>query len=177
MGVNMDSIIGKAKTYMNGDGKNKINNAVASAMAKGGTLGGKSVHTPEEAAAKMLEVLKNAINSHGLSAGVVDAISNWDISATTSAGNGLYYISLNFAGNPQRPSLAPDKYPYGAYNIIGLYNDGVDHTMRPVHGMWHGQMVSSRTNIPAANFINEAVNTFMSQYANEYNVVNVVAHV
>ena len=45
--------------------------------------------------------------------------------------------------------------------------------MRPVHGMWHGHETWSRTVIPGAHFVDNAVSSFMGNYASEYNVIDI----
>lgn len=173
--INMASILAKAQACM-GTSKKKteVSNLVNGVMlgnirlqsGKGGT------HTPEEAAAKFIEVLQNEINSSGLSAGAAAAISNLSHTSAQSIGNNTYVIGVYFAGDLSRPSL--DEAHYGSIsNLAALFNNGVGHTMRPVHGIWHGQETWSRTTIPGAHFIDSAVSSFMGNYAYDYNVLDI----
>lgn len=174
--INMASILAKANSFMGtSEGQTRKNTTVNKAILgqinlKSG-FGG-SAHTPEEAASKFIEVLFASINSSGLSSGAIDAISNIECGDATNIGGNLYTIKVYFAGDLSRPSLNEEKY--GSINdIVALFNNGVDHVMRPVHGTWHGKETWSRTVIPGTHFIENAVNTFMSSYASEYNVINI----
>ena len=40
-------------------------------------------------------------------------------------------------------------------------------------GIWHGQETWSRTVIPGAHFVDDAVSSFMGNYASEYNVIDI----
>lgn len=57
--------------------------------------------------------------------------------------------------------------------MAALLNNGVDHEMNRVHGIWHGQETWSRTVIPGAHFVDDAVSSFMGNYASEYNVIDI----
>lgn len=176
--INMDSILAKAKTYMRSDGKSKVNIVVSKLMS--GSVcpqSGKTVHTPEEAAAKFIEVLRNSIESSGLSAGAIEAVSNIEHSSAHQLGDSnTYIISVYFTGDLSRPSLDTDRYPNGIRDIVNMFNYGAPkdgHRMHPVHGEWHGNETWSRTVIPGAHFIEQAVTDFMGNYASEYNVTNI----
>lgn len=173
--INMASILAKAKSHMgSSSGKQKVNSVVTNVMLGNLRLqsGGGGNHTPEEAAAKFIEVLQNEINSSGLSPGAAAAISNLGHTSASCVGENLYTVGVYFAGDLSRPSL--DEAQYGSIsNLAALFNNGVDHTMRPVHGIWHGNEVWSRTTIPGVHFIDSAVHSFMGNYASEYNVIDI----
>lgn len=172
--INMESILAKAKAHMGSSaGQSKVDNVVSKVMLGNIRLqSGGTAHTPEEAASKFIEVLRNSINSAGLSEGAIGAVSNIEHGSAHSIGHNTYIISVYFVGDMTRPSL--DEAKYGGINdIVALFNNGVDHTMRPVHGLWHGKETWSRTVIPGTHFIEQAVSDFMGNYASEYNVINI----
>ena len=158
--INMGSILAKAQAHMgSGAGQAKVNSTVAKVMLGTITLksGGKT-HTPEEAAEKFSEAAA--------------AISELSHSPAVPAGANVYTIEIFFTGNLSRPSLVPGKYG-GISNLAALLNNGVDHEMNRVHGIWHGQETWSRTVIPGAHFVDDAVSSFMGSYASEYNVIDI----
>lgn len=171
---NESSIRSKCATSMKSAAvQSQMKTAGARAIRAG--VGGKNgtVHTPEEAAAKFIEVLRSTIASSGLSAGAMGAVSEIDHTSAVPIGNdGTYSITVYFSGDASRPSLDEARYG-GIDDIVLLFNNGVDHTMRPVHGYWHGEEVWSRTTIPGAHFIEQAVSDFMGNYATEYNVISI----
>lgn len=172
--INMDSILSKANAFM-GSTKGVNMRNVCATKALLGQINIKSnaiKHTPEEAAIKFIEVLRSSINSSGLSAGAISAISDIDFGDVTISGN-VGTVRVYFNGDMSRPSLDPSSYPGGINDIVALFNNGVDHKMRPVHGMWHGKETWSRTVIPGTNFIEQAVSTFMGSYATEYGVISI----
>lgn len=172
--INMESILAKAKAHMGSNaGQSKVDNVVSKVMLGNIRMqSGGTAHTPEEAASKFIEVLRNSINSAGLSEGAIGAVSNIEHGSAHSIGHNTYIISVYFVGDMTRPSL--DEAKYGGINdIVALFNNGVDHTMRPVHGLWHGKETWSRTVIPGTHFIEQAVSDFMGNYASEYNVINI----
>lgn len=172
--INMSSILSKATHYMGGNAGQKKVDDVTSRIILGSIKlqSGKSTHTPEEAAEKFIGVLQDTINSSGLSVGAIEAISNIDHGSAHNIGKNLYTIMVYFVGDMSRPSL--DEVKYGSIqDIVALFNNGVDHTMRPVHGLWHGEETWSKTVIPGAHFIEQAINDFMGNYASEYNVTNI----
>ena len=104
--------------------------------------------------------------------GAIEAISDISHGSAHMIGDNIYLIDVFFVGDMSRPSL--DESKYGSINdIVALFNNGVDHTMRPVHGLWHGKETWSRTVTPGTHFIEQAVSDFMGNYASEYNVINI----
>lgn len=172
--INIESILTKAKAHMKSNaGQCKINNIVNKVMCGKIRLQSSAItHTPEEAAAKFISVLQDSINSAGLSENAISAVSNIEHGSAHSIGRNTYLIDVFFVGDMTRPSLDEAKYG-GIDDIVALFNNGVDHTMRPVHGLWHGEEVWSRTVIPGTHFIEQAVTDFMGNYASEYNVTNI----
>lgn len=172
--INMASILAKAQACMNtGKKRNEVRQTVNKVMLGQLRLQtGGGAHTPEEAAAKFIDVLHNEIESSGLSANAIAAISNIQHGSAHQVGDNTYIISVYFADDLSRPSL--DEAQYGSINNLAeLFNDGVDHTMRPVHGEWHGNETWSRTIIPGTHFMEGAISNFLGNYGNEYNVVDI----
>lgn len=172
--IDIDSVLSKVKKYIgSSEGIKRSNDVVKRVMLGQIKLSsGQSIHTPEEAADKFISVLRQAIISSGLSANAITAVSDIDHTNAYSFGNNKYAIFVYFSGDMYRPSLNEAKYG-GVDDIVMLLNDGVDHRMRPVKGTWHEQEIWSRTVIPGAHFIEQAVSDFMGNYATEYNVSNI----
>lgn len=133
------------------------------------SVGGKGVHTPEEAADKFISVLRSTIISSGLSANASAAISEIDHGSPVSVGDSKYTITVYFSGDLSRPSL----HEGGIDDIVLLLNNGVDHEMKPVYGYWHAERIRSKTVISGAHFIEQAVSDFMGNYASEYGVTSI----
>lgn len=171
--INMDSILAKAQACMNTSKKqaevNELIDKVLLGQIKLETSGNN--HSVTEAAQKFIDVLRNEIDSSGLSSGAIQAICNTDYTKPAKFGNN-YLIRVYFTGDLTRPSLQEAKY--GNINDIAeLFNYGVNHKMNPVQGEWHGKNIWSKTVIPGAHFMESAINTFMANYSSEYNVTNI----
>lgn len=182
--INMASILAKAKACMrSSEQQRKVELQVDKIIASGGHISGggiQSIHTPEEAADKFIEVLINQIEScagsdhasGALGGTAISALVNLSHSSPTKVGKNRYVIEVSFNDDLYRYSLVPSKYD-GINNIAALLNSGYSagHT---VHGMWHGNKISSLPMRDGAHFIDNAVNEFMSNYAGEYGVVDIV---
>lgn len=168
MGIKINNASIKAKLSrwaQSGAAKERIREAGRIKIA----VGGKGVHTPEEAADKFISVLRSTIISSGLSANAVNAVSELDCSSPVSLGDGKYEITVYFSGDLFRPSL----HEGGIDDIVLLLNNGVSHEMKPVYGTWHGERIRSRTVISGAHFIEQAVSDFMGNYSAEYGVTKI----
>lgn len=174
--VNWGSVLSKATAYMNTSKMQaKVQDKVDQIML--GVAPGKiGQHTPEDAAEKFITVLKHEMDSTGLPSNVKDAISNLSYSNPSKITNNRYMIGVFFDGDLSRQSLVPDRHPDGVRDLALLYNDGVDHIMKPVTGMWHGVEVSSRTHIPGTHFMESAVDNFLRNYGSEYNTLDCKLH-
>ena len=171
--ANMDSILAKAKQFMgSSEAKTRKDKIVSEVMTGKRKLeNGGAVHTPEEAAAKFMDVLRQEIANSGVSDNVAAAISSLASTGATECGDGTYTIGVYFASNLSRPSLVPERYG-GISDLATLYNEGAG-PMNQVWGYWHGNFVGSKTVIPGAGFMEAAVATFMGSYADEYNVTGI----
>lgn len=172
--INMASILAKAKGYTNSkEGKIRMNDMAQKVLLGQISLqSGEKTHTPEEAAAKFIEVLKSSISSSGISADAASAISELGSSSPRHIKDNVYEIDIYFEGNLSRPSLQEGIYG-GIDNLAALLNNGVDHTMKQVIGEWHGQKIRSRTVIPGAHFVQNAVSDFIGNYGQDYNVIDI----
>lgn len=131
-----------------------------------------SIHSATEAAEKFIEVLRNHINTSGLSSNAARALQGISYGGPVCNGSKCT-IKVFFDGNMHRDSLYPAGYPGGIDHLDELLDQGVGHTMKPVYGEWHGELIRSRTTIPGAHFIDSAIHDFMTSYGTEYNVVNI----
>ena len=130
-----------------------------------------NLHTPEQAANKFVEVLRTTIQNSGLSANAAEAVSQWEYGRAIEIGNCRYVVWVTEDDDMSRPTMS--KKDNNIDNIALLLNDGVDHTMNRVWGTWHGKHIGSRTTIPGAHFMEQAVSDFMGNYAYEYGVENI----
>lgn len=176
MPINMDSILAKAKAAIKtGNCKERYDDTVRKIMLGSIKLKSGTLHTPEEAADKFIEVLLKTINSSGLSANAQAAISNLAHTAPVALGDGTYRIGVYFNENLSRPSLDEARYG-GITDLAELFDHGMTtKSGKPVHGVWHGQEIWSRTVIPGTGFMDAAVADFMGNYASEYNVISCTA--
>lgn len=134
-------------------------------------MGGISIPSATEAAQAFIQVLTNHISSSGISANAASAISNLSYGSPNFSGE-TCNITVSFSGTA-RPSLVPERYPGGISHLEELFDKGVGHTMRAVHGTWNGNDTWSRTTIPGAHFIDAAVSDFLASYGATYNVVGI----
>ncbi len=168
MGIKINEASIKAKLSRwasSGDGQKRIKQAGRVKIA----IRGSGTHSPEEAADKFISVLRSTIASSGLSPNAVSAVSELDYLSPVSVGDGKYEITVYFSGDLYRPSL----HEGGIDDIVLLLNNGVDHEMKPVYGIWHGERIRSKTVFSGAHFIEQAVSDFMGNYATEYGVTNI----
>ena len=136
------------------------------------SIDGKPIHTAEEAAQKFIDVLKDSINTSGLSSNAATAISNFKYDAPVCIGDKCT-IKITFDGDMHRESLDPGSYPAGIDHLEELLDKGVDHRMAPVYGEWHGSGTWSKTTIVGAHFMDAAKRNFMASYGKEYNVSDI----
>lgn len=175
--IDMASIASKINAYANtSQGKQAINKAIRNVSINFGARATK--FSPEEAANKFVEVMLDAVRSaHGSAMGqtAVDAASNFVAGtpsfSTAANGGTVATIPFTFEGNLHRDSLAPSKYG-GVDNIVALLNNGYSAN-RTVFGSWHGKNIASRKERAGAGFVQSAVRIFMSQYATDYNVIDI----
>lgn len=154
-----------------------LNTSAGQSVLGGVTIAG-GEQKAVEAADKLIATLHKTINSSGLSPSAIAAVSDISHSAATRVGGSAssatgiqYKITVSFSGYLGRPSL--DEARYGSIDdIVALLNNGVGHTMRPVHGTWNGKETWSRTTIPGAHFIESAVSEFISAYGSQYRITS-----
>lgn len=162
-------------------------------LSSGGAQG--TIHTPEEAAMKFIEVLSYAMDSHVGSNYSGGQISKLARDALTGLEYGkaykypgetdVYHIDIWFDVEKHRESLDPKKYPEGIDNIIALLNSGYDAS-GSVWGVWTDHKGNRSTDelgnvvdIPSlphregSHFIEQAIRDFLGNYGSEYNVFNI----
>ena len=126
-------------------------------------------HTPEEAADKLIEVLKSEIETASIPDNVKDAIRDHIVhDKPYKIGDNEYSIHVYWDVDLSRPSLNPNSEDLR--DLAELYNTGVNHEMKQIFGMWHGKRIGSRTVIPGTHFMEIALANFMSAYSDEYGV-------
>lgn len=175
--INIESIKKKAAEYMKTpkmqrEVQNKVDKYMLGEISISFGRDRGAPPPPSLAAAKFIEVLQNEICSSGLSKDAIDAVSNLSHGSAYRSGVNKYIIPIYFTGELSRPSLDPERYG-GINNIVALLNSGVDHKMHAVHGEWHGVETWSKTVIPGAHFIENAIRNFMSNYSTEYGVIDI----
>ena len=167
--INMASIMDKANSFiMSSNGKKRlykclddiINGRISfSVKGRGGIM------TPDEVGDLFVHCLHETINNtDGLSQRAKDAISDWDYESPSKLYDGQYLIVVHPASSMERPSLDPSHFGDGITSLDELLDSGVDHTMRQVHGQWHGQEYWSRTDIPRTGFLDQAADDFIANY-------------
>lgn len=172
--IDMTSILAKARACMEKEETKKEVRKVVDDVMRGEAMirASGDVHTIDDIASKFIEVLRWEIENSGLSPNAINSISDIGYSYSAISDSNDYLICVFFTKDLSRPSLMESKY--GSINDLAeLFNDGVDHKMRAVHGTWHGDEVWSRTVIPGTHFMEQAITDFMGNYGYEYNVKNI----
>lgn len=173
----MEAILAKARAFISSaEGRRKRDMAVETAMATGKRLeSGQKIYRPEEAAEKFIEILIKHINDSPLTSGAVEAVSDiqYETPKKLFGKAGSYTVRIYFAGDMSRESLVAG----GIDDIVALFNNGVDHEMKRVYGMWHGKYAGSRTRIPPTHFIERARDEFMNRYADTYHVTDITVDI
>lgn len=175
-GINMDSIIAKAKKHMaTPKRKAEIQKKVDDAMMGKARAGKNNAPSAHEAGVQFAKVLEQSINSSGIPASVADAITHIVVDVPVNLGGGKYMVKIKFApfADGMRQSISTKK-SYPAVNLVDLYNDGVDHIMRQIFERDEsGALVAiSNPYIPGAHYMETAVANFMGSYASKYNVIS-----
>ena len=173
-GINYDSILKKAQAYMQRpEAKKKIEKMRDDALQHGQISNGRVIHSAVEAGEKFGQVLRKTIQSSGIPANVIIALEDYDVSHPHKLGDGKYHVMVFFDNDTKRETMSTKK-AYYSIDLAELYNDGVDHIMKPIYE-WDeaGGFHKSLTHIPGAHFMEQAVNDFMNNYAAEYNVLDI----
>lgn len=105
-----------------------------------------------------VEILRSSIAGSGTPSDVVAALQDisYNIRKSGDASYIQFAVDISFS-SVSRASLAPEVYG-GIDNLAALYNNGVNHVMKPVHAEHYGQEIWSRTTIPGTHFMQAAVN-------------------
>ena len=159
--------------------KDKLGSSEVKSKIKNSITGGSGTHSginfsnnlADEIATKFIDILKLSMESSGLSANAIQSISNLEYTSTYNEQTGILKIKVSFK-DTYRPSLYTKKYD-GVDDIVMLLNEGVDHVMNPVYGVWHGEKIRSATTINGAHFLEQARDKFLGEYGAKYNVLSV----
>ena len=128
------------------------------------------IQNPEAELEKLISALKSHViavaSSYGLPESVINDIKSLDVvkKSVKQSTNGVSVsfdadVTLSFTNSLSRPSLNPNNKK-GAYNIVGIFNEGVDYDGPGVWGMWRGKRVHSLGYRPPLHFLEEAIRTF-----------------
>lgn len=162
MPVNSQSIFSKLSAATNSGGFVARNKVAINRVTK---------EKAEEAGDKLVDCINNAISSNFSSSGAIAAIGSVDRSPAVeegmSAGVCVYHIDVNVE-QQSRPSLYPEKYGDGAYDMAGLLDHGysIGHA---VYGEWHGNYIFGLRSRPATRFVAQGVDDFNGNYGATYN--------
>lgn len=162
MPINSKSILSKLTTASNSSGF---------VSRCEGAINGLTKEKAEEAGDKLEDCINGAISSSFSSSGAVAAIGSVERSPatliSTSAGVCRYYITVSIE-QQSRPSLYPEKYGDGAYDMAGLLDHGysIGHA---VYGEWHGNYIFGLRSRPATRFVAQGVDDFNGNYGATYN--------
>lgn len=174
--INMESIIAKAKRFMETDeGKKKLKIAKSKKTNNGGGL--------EKAAQIFIQILQDQIKSRegrtpssgGLGVTAVSALFGLKYGSTKSTGENIYQIEVSFTNDLHRDSLVSDQYS-GVDNIASLLNSGYSSNKR-VYGVWKNhtsERMPSLLNREGSKFIEDAIRIFMDGYAKKYGIIDIV---
>lgn len=131
------------------------------------------------AAKKFIEVLQDEIRGRESTSGfangklgstAVEALTKLEHGIPRSVGNN-HQIDILFSEDLYRQSLAPNKYD--GIDDIALLLDRGYRASRSIKGKWHGNNIVSVPIRAGSQFIEDAINYFMINHADDYNVENI----
>lgn len=146
---------------------------------KAGYYGGKGDGTtearePEFYANELIEWLRAAMCDADWPNGMPDGFDDWWVADVGSWDDSVnaYRITIRYnEAYISRPSLYPEGYPKGAYNIVALLNRGYyphrgysEDGANRVYGEWHGRMTFSLPERPGLWYIQQGVESFLKLY-------------
>lgn len=153
--VNLGSIAQKCDAYFaSSEGQRALGEGAASSAE----AAAKAVEYANAAADALIHYIDMSASTSippGVASLVEGAFSKGGATVTGVQNNKLVCEITVSSEDLARPSLYPGGG--GVYDLIGLYDAGVDHQMKRVFGTWHGARVGSRTIIPPTNFIEFAI--------------------
>lgn len=194
MGLNMASIMTKVNTFAKStDGMAKQQNVInTAARQNGGKLpSGKNViddKRVQNAASRFVKMLCTTAESYGVPESVLKHLETAYRKQRRFYKNGKCMVPIYFGGDMSRPSLDPDNYDEGAYNIVQLFNNGYhaknyvygfwyDHAYKPIDKHWNNfrpwdaaVYIRSRKDREGLHFIQQAIEDFNGKYGAKYNV-------
>ena len=170
--VNWDSIMSKCQASVSSpEMQSNIDNAVGKIMFGISTKPGS--YNIYEVGDTFAAVLWDNIQGAPLPARVIELLADIVVKDPTDNGDGTFSITVTWGGDLDRSSMSTKKdYGYDI-NLAALYNNGVDHVMKQIFETRGNMLMVSSTFIPSTNFIENAINEFMSQYGNKYHVISI----
>lgn len=120
-----------------------------------------------------INTIGTAMESSGMNSNAINSLLHCNFNSYYDKSKGQLIIKIWFE-NTHRESLYDKGYPEGVDDIVMLLNNGVDHTMNPVFGEWHGKFTKSKTDITGYHFLEQAKNKFISEYGAKYNIKDIV---
>lgn len=204
MNINMGSIMRKAMSFSESpEGKRRMKACLEKYEKEGRktTAAGDKLISEDmmwEAAAKMIQVLRDTARSMDLPESVLRHFDSLDCTKPIKMSDGSMVINIyfedKFDGGLYRESLEDGEGGHtgdGINNIIALFNNGA-HASKFVYGWWNGHKpegealtrsggqldadyawVRSRKDREALHFIQQAVSDFNGNYGYEYGVTAV----
>lgn len=184
MNINMGAIMRKTVTFSDSpEGKRRMKACLEKYEKEGRTTtaaGDKLISEDMmwEAAAKMIQVLRDVARDFDLPESVMKHFGSLDCSSPMRMPDGsmrvYIYFDDGFDNSLHRDSLQPDKYG-GVDNIIAVLNNGYSkhENMAKVWGVWHDIRVHALTERTGLHFIQQAVDDFNGNYGYEYGVTAV----
>lgn len=133
-----------------------------------GVVGGTS-YSLATIAQEFVNELRTQMSSHGLV-----GLDMYNVGDPVEIAPGRFEIRIEFPDQEgiHRPSLRPDKYPAGAYDIVTLLDEGYSAD-RPIYGMWHGQRIKSRQTFTGYHFIEDAIDDFTRKHQADFAIVSI----
>lgn len=156
-------------------GKKEVSNLIKKAIQKGGRIS-LNVLGVDEAIQVLKQCICNfappAFSSPETLASISEMIDG-SISDPIPTADG-WIIKINFNQEKLvRPSLW--KGSSGAYDIVGLFSQGweISEEKKVPVGTWHGHKTVALRSRPGRPFVEEAVNFFMTTYADKYGITGI----
>ena len=138
------------------------------------TAAGRKVY--KDAGWKFVRSLKIALLDKGhISSYAFDALGLWEVLDKVTYDGENIIVKIQHNGPLDRPSVAPERYD-GVNNIVVLLDSGYT-AKRAIRGFWHGREILTRPTFSGYHYIQDAVEKFLSDYGEHYNVLRVDANI
>lgn len=145
--MNIDAVLAQTQKYL----ESKEGKRMLSKAASGGAPAAEIKKAGDDLAKKISSQIPDSLSG---SIAMSSSVEFGD--------DGIATITITMSGPLARPSLNPDKYPEGVYDIVGLFSKGWSYDGFGPSGIWHGRITYALTHRNAAPFIARAVNEWVS---------------